>query len=153
MCLPGDIAGARPENGVEKDEGLLMNVLYQERQFGRGVGTVLIAIGLWFLWGGRASWLVYLVLVLGTSLLALSIVAPVLLRYPSRAWMGLAHKLSWVSTRVVLAVVFFGIVTPVGLIRRAFGRDPLRRRAGRQETYWHPYRGRQKDPKHFEKMY
>ena len=130
-----------------------MSSLCQERQFGRGVGGVLFAIGLWFIWRDRDTWLTFALLALSGGLLLLSLVAPVLLRYPSRAWMGLAYVLGWVSTRIVLAVVFFGVLMPVGLIMRVFGWDPLRRRAGRQSTYWHPHQGRQLDPKHFEKMY
>jgi len=40
-------------------------------------------------------------------------------------WFGLSHLLSSVVSRVLLTVVYFVIVTPIGLIRRLFGADTL----------------------------
>ena len=45
------------------------------------------------------------------------------------AWMGLAHAISKVTTPIFMAVVYFLVLTPVGLIRRGFA-SPLRRPAG-----------------------
>jgi ABC-type uncharacterized transport system permease subunit len=67
--------------------------------------------------------------------------------------MGLAEGLSYVMTRVILALVFFFVVTPIGLVRKMVGGDPLNRRAARTESYWKPYLARQTDPRHYEKMY
>jgi len=67
--------------------------------------------------------------------------------------MGLAEALSFVTTRIILAVVFFGIVTPIGFIKRWFGWDPLNRRAAASDSYWTAYSERQKDPRHYEKMF
>jgi len=67
--------------------------------------------------------------------------------------MALAEVLSFVMTRVTLAVIFFGMVAPIGLFRRMIGGDPLGRRAARAESYWRPYPSRQNDPRHYEKMY
>lgn len=47
-----------------------------------------------------------------------------------RAWMRLGHALGWVNTRILLTLVFFLIVTPMGLAMRALGRDPLARGRG-----------------------
>jgi hypothetical protein len=43
-----------------------------------------------------------------------------------RAWMALAHAISRVTTPVVMAVMYFVVLTPVGLLRRAFGGNSLR---------------------------
>ena len=67
--------------------------------------------------------------------------------------MGLAEALSFAMTHIILAVVFFGIVTPIGLLRKALGGDPLRRRAAAADSYWWPYSDRPRDPKHYEKMF
>jgi hypothetical protein len=90
----------------------------------------------------------------GGLLLVLGAILPAALSLPRRLWMGLAEALSFVMTRVVLAVVFFGLVTPIGILRKALGRDPLRRRGrAAAESYWLPYSARQADARHFEKMY
>ena len=79
---------------------------------------------------------------------------------PRGCWSGqtgsgcvLAEALSFVSTRVVLGLVFFLAVTPTGVVKRLTGWDPLGRRRSRRESYWVPYPERQRDPKHFEKMF
>ena len=58
----------------------------------------------------------------------------------------------FISTRVVLAIVFFLVITPVGIVTRLCGWDPLRRRAAPADSYWKPYSARQRDPRHYEKM-
>jgi hypothetical protein len=44
-------------------------------------------------------------------------------------WLGLSHLLGAVMSRVILTVIFFLVVTPIGLVRRLLGKDPLRLRA------------------------
>jgi hypothetical protein len=43
-------------------------------------------------------------------------------------WLTVARALAWVNARVILTIVFVAILTPVGLIRRLLGYDPMRRR-------------------------
>lgn len=45
-----------------------------------------------------------------------------------RAWMRLAQVLGWVNTRILLGLVFYGLVLPIGAAMRLLGHDPLRRR-------------------------
>ena len=51
-----------------------------------------------------------------------------------RGWMGLAHAISRVTTPIFMGVVYFLVITPVGLARRAIGGNPLR--AHRGSTGW-----------------
>ena len=55
------------------------------------------------------------------------LVAPRILAPAYRVWMKLAEVLAWINTRILLGVVFFGVVTPIGLVMRLLGRDPMRR--------------------------
>lgn len=52
-----------------------------------------------------------------------------------RAWMGFGHALSRITTPLFLGIVYFGIVTPMGWIRRRIGSDPIRRDPN-ASTYW-----------------
>ena len=126
---------------------------WAERQFGRGVGTVLVLVGAWFLWRGSTSLAVRTVFGVGVSLLAFGFVYARALVWPNRLWMRLADGLSFVSTRIVLGLVFFLAVTPIGVVKRFTGWDPLGRRRSRRDSYWVAYSERQHDPKHFEKMF
>lgn len=52
-----------------------------------------------------------------------------------RAWMGLAHLLSKVTTPIFMGIVYFLVLTPVGLALRLLGRRPLSRASG-DHGYW-----------------
>ena len=47
-----------------------------------------------------------------------------------RVWMRLAEVLGWINTRVLLIVIFYLVVTPIGLMMRIFRRSPL------DDGYW-----------------
>ena len=124
-----------------------------EREFGLIVGGVLVLLSAWWLYRGKFPGLAPITVSTGGVLILLGLVFPRALVWPNRAWMALAEVLSFVSTRIILALVFFLIVTPIGVIKRAFGWDPLHRRAAGGESYWKPYSERQRNPRHYEKMY
>jgi len=88
---------------------------------------------------------------LGLVLAVLALVVPRALYWPNRGWMVLAEAMSFVSTRIVLGLVFFIAVTPIGLVKRLTGWDPLGRRGKPASSYWRPYP--QRNARHYEKMY
>ena len=124
-----------------------------EREFGLIVGGVFALLGIWWLYRGKLINVAQFLLPLGSLLVLLGIIVPRVLVYPNKAWMKLAEGMSFVSTRIILAFVYFVVLTPIGLIKRAMGWDPLHRRAVRSDTYWRPYSERQHNPRHFEKMF
>jgi hypothetical protein len=124
-----------------------------EREFGLVVGAVFTLLGAWWIYRGKFSGIAYVVLLSGLALMMFGLVLPRALVYPNKAWMKLAEGLSFVMTRLILGIVFFLIVTPIGLVKRLFGWDPLNRRSSRSPSYWQPYSDRQRDPRHYEKMY
>lgn len=124
-----------------------------EREFGLIVGGVLILLGCWWLYRGKFLQVAQFTLPLGALLVLLGLIFPRALVVPNKGWMLLAEGLSFVSTRIILGVVFFLILTPIGIVKRMFGWDPLSRRAGKSVSYWKPYSERQRDPRHYEKMF
>ena len=44
-------------------------------------------------------------------------------------WLGLSHLLGTVMSKVLLSILFFGLVTPIGVLRRLLGKDSLKLRA------------------------
>jgi hypothetical protein len=95
------------------------------RNFGLIVGGIFGLLGLWPMVAGGAArpWLVALACVLvGPALVAPRVLAPA-----HRAWMALGAALGWVNTRIVLGVIFFGLITPMGLVMRLTRRDPMQR--------------------------
>jgi hypothetical protein len=124
-----------------------------EREFGLIVGGVFVLLSAWWLYRGRLPILSRMALPVGALLILLALVFPRALKYPNKAWMALAEVLGFVSSRIILALVFFLIVTPIGVIKRLSGWDPLHRRSGSRNSYWRPYSERQKDVRHYEKMF
>ena len=67
------------------------------------------------------------------------IIRPQTLRPIYVAWMVLAFPIGWTVSQAILALMFYGLFTPIGLIFRVIGRDPLHRaRAPGLESYWSP---------------
>ena len=57
--------------------------------------------------------------------------------------MKLGEILGWINTRIILGAIFFGVVTPMGLIRRMLGKDSMgRRRKSDAESYRVPRNAR-----------
>jgi hypothetical protein len=58
-----------------------------------------------------------------------NMMAPQIFRPAAVVWFGLSRLLGSVGSRVILTIIFFVVVTPIGLVRRLLGSDALRLRA------------------------
>lgn len=57
------------------------------------------------------------------------------------AWMRIFFPLGWFVSHTIVAVIYYLVVTPIGLLMRLFGRDPMQRRLDSgATTYWTPTR-------------
>ena len=124
---------------------------HPERSFGISVGIVLCLIAAVLAWRGRVG-RAEVAGGVGAVLLVAGLVHPPLLTYPSAAWWRFSRALGYVNARVLLSIIFFLILTPLGLFWRLTGKDPLARRR-RNWPGWAPYPARYKDAKHFDRMF
>jgi hypothetical protein len=95
------------------------------------------ALGLWhaLVRGQTTVGLVLVSLALAVGLVGL--ILPGCMRFIYVGWMVLAFPIGWTVSQIVLAVVFFGLFTPIGLIFRLLGRDLLHRKPYPElESYW-----------------
>jgi hypothetical protein len=122
-----------------------------ERSFGISVGGVLILLALILLWRRRITRAEVLGGI-GIVLLVLGLVAPPLLKYPSRYWWKFSLALGRVMARFWLSLLFLVVLTPVSFVWRLTGRDPLARRRDKWPG-WSPYPERYRNRKHYEQMY
>jgi uncharacterized membrane protein len=60
------------------------------------------------------------------AVLVLTMTWPLAFKPLARVWFGFSHFLGTIVSKVILSLVFFLIVTPVGLLRKAFGADPMK---------------------------
>jgi hypothetical protein len=89
----------------------------------------------------------------GGVLLLLAAAAPRLLAAPHRGWLAFAKALGRVNSAVFLFLTFFLVLTPLAFFLRLLGRDELRRRGPAPASTWEPYPERNRDPKHYEKIW
>lgn len=104
------------------------------RRFGLTLGVAFAVLSLIASWRGRET----VALIFGsiaTSMVIAAIVAPSALEPVERAWMALAHAISKITTPIFIGIVYFLLLTPVGLIRRAMGRNALVRPLS-GDGYW-----------------
>jgi hypothetical protein len=98
----------------------------QLRSFGLIVGAGFAVIALWPAVARSQSPRLW-ALALAAPLLLLACVAPAVLRPIHRWWMAIGGVLGWVNTRVILTIVYYVLIVPIGAIRRMRGIDPMRR--------------------------
>jgi hypothetical protein len=125
--------------------------LNRDRSFGISVGGVLLLVAAALAWrGGIVT--AEVVGGIGAVLLLLGLTKPSLLTYPSAAWWKMAMVLGYVNARVILTLAFVVLLTPIGLLWRLIGHDPLAR--NRQHwSGWSPVPERFRHPDHFNRMY
>ncbi|MES9994772.1 SxtJ family membrane protein [Desulfovibrio aminophilus] len=109
-------------NGTEQRHGIFSGRIDKGQAVDTGMALVLICL-LLGLFRERAGWFW-----IAAGLLVLNMTIPTIFRPAARVWLGLAHLLGSVMSRVLLTLVFFLVVTPVGLLRQALGKDTLRLR-------------------------
>lgn len=105
------------------------------RQFGITVGIALGLLGgLFFL---REKNYYFYFLTLSFTFLFLSLVAPRLLKPVQKIWMGLAFLIGWLITRIILIILFYLVITPIGILAKIFGQDFLDLKLDKnRQTYW-----------------
>ena len=110
-----------------------------DRAFGVVFAVVFLLIAGWPLLYGEPLRLWACVL---SGLFALVALArPALLRAPNRLWMKFGILLGHVVSPVALGILFYAVLTPVGVMMRLTGKDPLRRRRDPgAASYWQPRR-------------
>src|SRR5207248_1340732 len=99
----------------------------QGRKFGVTVGLAFLVLGSIAAWRGKQRTSMVM-LTLGGLLLAGGLIVPTSLGPVERAWMGVAHLISKVTTPIFMGVVYFVVLTPTGFIRRLTGGSPIARR-------------------------
>jgi hypothetical protein len=105
------------------------------RSFGLIVGGIFAGIGIWpvVVHSVEPRW--WALIVAGLLILP-AVVYPAALFWPHKGWMFVGHILGWINTRIILGLVFYVVVTPIGIIRRMLGKDPMGRQIKPElETY------------------
>ena len=124
----------------------------QERTSAWTVGLALIALAAWSAYRDRVS-AGWVLASLGVALIAAGLFVPPAARAFHLVWMRLAHALGWINSRILLALIFYLVITPVGLVQRLAGRDALRRRGPGGTSYWTPRAASKQSKEQFERLF
>lgn len=122
------------------------------KNFALTIGLVLSILSIFFWYKGNATY--YWYLLTGIVLVLIGFIVPFLLKPFYYPWMSFAIILGFVMTRLILTVFYFLVITPVGLLMRSFGKDPLNRKIDKNsKTYWLKKEYLIKDRSRFEKYF
>lgn len=108
-----------------------------DRNFGFTMAAVSALIGLLGLYKGSSHAAIWLSVAVAFALVTL--LRPQSLGLANRAWLKLGLLMYRVVNPVIMAILFFGAILPVGAVMRLFGKDFLllvRERSA--TTYWRP---------------
>lgn len=122
------------------------------RKFGITIGLFLFVIAGFLYWRGKESF--DILLILGTALFGLGLLLPMILKPVYWLWMVLSIVLGWIMTRVILSLLFYLVITPIGLISRIFGHSFLDLQWDRSKTsYWNYRDQRQQSAEEYEQQF
>ena len=106
------------------------------RQFGMVLAAVLTVFGAIHFLKHRmilAQWFCGVVLIV----LCLGLLAPGMLKNVYAVFLKAAHAIGWFNTRVILILIYYVILTPIAIIVRICGKDPLNRKIEKSASgYW-----------------
>jgi hypothetical protein len=124
------------------------------RNFGLTFLVALALMGGYLLWRHKGpEWLPWSLLALAAACGLAGLCRPALLALPYRAWMSLAALIGFFMSRISLAVLFYAVITPIGLRGRLAGKDWLDRKMDGRDSYWHLRPEDDYQPRQTEKMY
>ncbi|MBL8757445.1 MAG: hypothetical protein JNK35_03325 [Phycisphaerae bacterium] len=110
----------------------------------RGVIIPGLLLGIWTLekHAGVNGWhIAYALGAVGLVGAAAALVSPNAGAFLYRGWMFAALPIGWTVSATLMGIVFFLVITPIGLVLRALGKDPMFRRPDpAAATYWIPHR-------------
>jgi len=104
------------------------------KSFGILFFIVFTVIGLWPIAGSMPmrTWS----LVIGLIFLAIAFLKPILLKPLNNSWIKLGEVLGKLIAPIIMMVIFFFLITPLGLVLRLFGKDVLSIKFNKSNSYW-----------------
>jgi len=120
---------------IREEIKLIKEDKHSLRKFGLTVGTVLLLIGIALFLFDKSSFVYFGGI--GLLLILLGFALPVFLRPFNKVWMTLAIILGWFMSRVILSILFYLIITPIGFFLKIIGKVPLNLKQDNSlSTYW-----------------
>jgi len=134
-----------PSYNIKEDKTTL-------RKFGTTVGTVLLLVGIVLYLTGKSSAVVFGGT--GVLLILFGLILPNILKPLNKIWMTLAVILGWFMSRLILFILFYIVITPIGFFLRIAGKDFLNLRTDKNsDSYWEKREKRVKEKIDYERQF
>lgn len=105
------------------------------KSFGLSIGLALVVLAGFLFWKEKGSYFYFLIV--GNVLVILSELCPGILKPLQKPWMMFVVALGWLSNRIILSIIFYLVVSPIGLILRLFGKNFLDIKIDKSKfSYW-----------------
>ena len=105
------------------------------RSFGFTIGIILLLVAAFLFYREKESFQTFLYI--AGVFIGLALILPSMLKPIYIVWMTFAVILGWFMTRVILSLLFYAIITPIGVVLRIFGKDFLEiKKESVQGSYW-----------------
>jgi hypothetical protein len=122
------------------------------RKFGITIGLFFVIVAGFLFWRGREHF--EILLIAGLVLCVLGLTMPVILKPINWVWMVLAIILGWIMTRVILSLLFYVVITPIGVLSRLSGNRFLDLEWDKSKTtYWNYRTTKQQNNEDYEKQF
>ena len=104
------------------------------RSFGITMGIILFIISVLLMYYDKETYQLFAII--ASTFIGIGFILPTILKPIYFVWMIFAAVLGWIMTRVILSLVFYLIITPIGLITRIIGEDFLALKKKNLDSYW-----------------
>lgn len=105
------------------------------KKFGMAMGIILSIIGFFLLWKKNSCY--EYSLFLAAVFFILGLVLPNALKSVYKAWMAMAVVMGFIMTGVIMVIIFYLIVTPIGFIASMTGKKFLDMKIDKSaKSYW-----------------
>tara|TARA_Y100001970_G_C14177853_1_gene828061 strand:- start:578 stop:988 length:411 start_codon:yes stop_codon:yes gene_type:complete len=104
------------------------------RNFGITIGSILLVIAGFLFFKEKDSDIYFFSI--GLAFIFSGIVLSFVLKPFYKIWMTFAVIIGWIMTRFILSVLFFFIITTIGVLARLFGKDFLSLRSDNRDSFW-----------------
>lgn len=122
------------------------------RKFGLTVGGVLAAIAILLFYFEKPSAIYFAVI--GGSLILFGTLFPKILKPLNRIWMSLAIILGFIMSRVILTILFYLVLTPIGILAKLVGKKFMILKYDKSaKTYWEKRNIIHKKPIDYERQF
>lgn len=122
------------------------------REFGLIVGAVFGLLATLFFLRGKNFYSYFYAI--SMFLVLFGLIAPVILLPIQKIWMTFAIVIGFFVTRVILGILFYSVITPIGIVMKAIGKDMLNINfSDKSDSYWIKRNNENINKESYEKQY